>query len=181
MKSIDFAELLISTELPKSLALASIAIRAMHFTVDTLSTGKPPAAGFTSFMALGGVLSLELLTLPPPTKKVKGWTLRQVTALCTTVHRQPYPLPSSAGDANSAPMSNTAQPLRVTYVVPTSVLVPDAAHQVGWFDPEAQAWKTDGVSDISFNPDSRALSFLTQRLTSLALLQVLCHSRPHTK
>ena len=169
VKSIDFTELLVSTELPKSLALASIAIRAMHFANDTISSKAAPAESAVAYMALGGVLCLELLTLPPPTKKIKGWTLRQVTALSTSVNRQPYPIPSAAGE--SAPLAGSAPPLRVTYSIPPHVKLPEGALQVGWFDAESQSWKIDGVSDVNFSPDTRVLSFLSSRLTSLALLQ----------
>jgi len=36
-------------------------------------------------MAVGGVLYVDLLALPPPSKQVKSWVLRQVR--CVTRHK----------------------------------------------------------------------------------------------
>lgn len=45
----------------------------------------------SDYTSIGGILHLDLLALPPPPKKVKGWTLRQVTPLATSIARLPYP------------------------------------------------------------------------------------------
>eukprot|EP00873_Tetraselmis_striata_P000108 jgi/Tetstr1/420372/TSEL_011490.t1 len=45
------------------------------------------------YAAVGGLLIADLLVLPPPCRKVKDWTLRQVTPLSKTVQRLPYPIP----------------------------------------------------------------------------------------
>ena len=176
VKSIEFTELAISTELPKSLALASVAIRAMHFTYDRLTPlDNEEAAGTETpgptYMSLGGVLCLDLLTLPPPTKKVKGWVIRQINDMTTNVHRQPYPIPPAASDAAAAPLSGSAPPLRICYAVPKNVIVPPSDRLVGWFDESEQVWKTDGLSELSFDEETRSVNFLSSRLTSLAMLQ----------
>lgn len=129
---------------------------------------KPASA---SFMTLGGVLNVELLSLPPVAKKIKGWTLRPVTGLTTAVQRQPYPVPPAGSDASSAPPPGSAPPLRIVYEIDKSIILPNTMHRVGWWDAEAQAWKVEGISQIEFAEPSRSISFLSSRLTALALLQ----------
>lgn len=182
IKSIEFGVLSISTELPKSLALASVAIRAMHFTSDSLSPRDPPPAALEAkggpyYQTVGGVLTLELLTLPPAVKKLKGWTMRQITDMCHSLHKQPYPLPSEAGAVVS---SAAAPPLRITYQIPKHVVMPDKG-QVGYFNPDDQLWRTDGVSEFTFDAETRVASFLSARLTSLALLQPTHIEMPYKK
>lgn len=62
-------------EIPKQIALASVAMRVQHRTGDEFFSRCS-----NKYMALGGVLYADLLTLPPPAKKVKQWVIRQVGA-----------------------------------------------------------------------------------------------------
>lgn len=86
IKRVDFSSIGLSTDLPKNLALTSVAIRMMHFAFDYLAHKS-----LSEYQAVGGILYMELLALPPPPKKVKGWTLRQITPLANNVSRLNYP------------------------------------------------------------------------------------------
>ena len=101
IKSIEFDALSITTELPKQLALASIALRVMQFSSELLTPQQPPLGASSPFMALGGVLSIELMALPQPPKKVKGWTIRPVAEAGVPIVRQSYPTPAAGGDGMS--------------------------------------------------------------------------------
>jgi cancer susceptibility candidate protein 1 len=62
--------------------------RLQHRTYDELqAVAKGP------WQALGGVLHVDLLALPPPAKRVQGWTLRGTTPLAAALQRLPYPVP----------------------------------------------------------------------------------------
>ncbi|KAL1522616.1 hypothetical protein AB1Y20_017599 [Prymnesium parvum] len=183
-KVIEWTELRITQELPKSLALASVSIRVLHFPMDIHAPfcappppkapgdASPPAnTTETNVMVLGGMIMIELLTLPPAAKKVKGWTLRPVTDLNDTVQRIEYPIPPAGADAEaSKAAAASAPPLKLTYPLPEYVIVP-AEPSVGWWDEESKSWKTVGVTQISFEPETRILSFMSTRLGSLAMLQ----------
>ena len=167
IKSIEFDALSITTELPKQLALASIALRVMQFSSELLTPQQPPLGASSPFMALGGVLSIELMALPQPPKKVKGWTIRPVAEAGVPIVRQSYPTPAAGGDG----MSGSAPPLRITFTVAPTVLLPEGTPRVGGWDADAGAWKVEGISEIEVNAETRAVSFVTPRLTALALLQ----------
>eukprot|EP00976_Prorocentrum_cordatum_P045310 914588-Prorocentrum_minimum.AAC.1 len=72
-RAVEIEELAFQVELPKSLLLASIAVRLLHVHYDHFT---PKAKN--EYMAVGGVFTVDLLALPPLPKKVKGWTIRQV-------------------------------------------------------------------------------------------------------
>eukprot|EP00002_Diphylleia_rotans_P011139 TRINITY_DN2206_c0_g1_i5.p1 TRINITY_DN2206_c0_g1~~TRINITY_DN2206_c0_g1_i5.p1 ORF type:complete len:645 (+),score=159.67 TRINITY_DN2206_c0_g1_i5:218-2152(+) len=171
IKSIDYPDLNITFELPKSLALASIAIRMMQYPEDNISKHH-----FSSLIAVGCIFTFEILALPPPPKKIKGWVLRPVTNLATSVSRLPYPL-SSAGE--SAPLAGSSQwpPIKITCVLPPHILSPppdddgtERNFQVGWWDRDGLCWKTEGVTDVSFEPGSRQISFHTLHLADFAVV-----------
>uniref|UniRef100_A0A6T8CF42 Uncharacterized protein n=1 Tax=Prymnesium polylepis TaxID=72548 RepID=A0A6T8CF42_9EUKA len=190
LKVIDWSELQTTQELPKSLALASVSIRVLHFPMDIhlpyldapepeAKAAAPPTEDYSGLgntaepnvLVLGGMIMIELLTLPPSAKKIKGWTLRPVTELTHTVQRIEYPIPPAGADAEAAKAAAaTAPPLRLTYPLPSHVVVP-ADPSVGWWDEETKSWKTVGVTQISVDPESRILSFTSTRLGSLAMLQ----------
>jgi len=175
IKAIDYAELSVSVELPKALSLASIAVRVMQYANDMVT-----GTASTGWMTLGGVIELELLTLPPPSKKIKGWTMRQVTEMTESVVKLQYPL---AGADGSQPPPGSAPPLRISYVIDDSVILPTVAEaetfHVGYWEEEG--WAQDEVSLVEFIAESRNLSFSSTRLTSLALLQPTHLELPYKK
>ena len=169
VKAIDYAELAIGIELPKALALASIAVRTTHYATDIVSPYAPAEVRDASpWMTLGGVVDVDLLTLPPPSKKIKGWTIRPVTEMSTTTVRMEYPIPAADG---SLPPAGTAPPLRISYIIDPKVILPETIEHVGYWDAETSGWKEDAIIDVEFAADSRTLSFSSTTLTSLALLQ----------
>ena len=181
MKLIDFDDLNVTCELPKALALASIAVRVVHYASDYITSFAPPEKlASAEWMTLGGVFEVSLLNLPPPSKKIKGWTMRPVTEMTTSVSRMPYPLPQSDG---SAPPPGTAPLLKFTYIIDDAVILPEKIDTVGFWDTEANEWSTDkqAVADVEFAYDTRTLTFHTTSLCSLALLQPTTLELPYKK
>lgn len=161
-KSVDFEQLNFSVEITKPLAIASVAIRLTHTLYDSKTEGRN-----NKHVPLGGVFSFDLLALPAPPKRVKGWTLRAVTQLATSVQRLPYPLQSS--DPTGGPQ--TVTPIRVTYTIPSDCLLKEEVPTIGYWDEDAGEWRTDGISEPRFDDQTRVVSFLTTHLGPLAVLQ----------
>jgi len=169
IKAIDYAELEISSELPKALALASIAVRVVHYDADTQSAfASPDALAASEWMTLGGTLDVDLLNLPPASKKVKGWTMRLVSAMTNSVVRMPYPMPNADG---SLPPPGTAPALRISYNLPAHVIMPPVVDAVGYWVDSTQRWEQEAVSSVEWAPETRTVSFCTTHLASLSLLQ----------
>jgi len=168
MKTIEIPELNFTSELPKSLALASIAVRMLHCYYDDLTQHAK-----NEFMTVGGVFTVDLLALPPPPKKVKGWTLRQVTPLATNVSKLPYPIPPAGSDHTMAPTTLSAAappPMGLNYPLPEHVVLLESDPQVGWWDSDSETWRTDGISEVKYDEVNHILSFQTVKLMSLGLL-----------
>ena len=69
-------------QIPKLIALASVALRVQWREADEHLEGCT-----TNLMAVGGVLHLDVLSLPVPASKANGWTLRTVTPETQIIHR----------------------------------------------------------------------------------------------
>eukprot|EP00698_Gefionella_okellyi_P026002 TRINITY_DN977_c0_g1_i1.p1 TRINITY_DN977_c0_g1~~TRINITY_DN977_c0_g1_i1.p1 ORF type:complete len:678 (-),score=138.77 TRINITY_DN977_c0_g1_i1:1937-3970(-) len=159
-KSVDFPDLKFTMEFPKSFIHLNIAIRYMYSAINTLGScvGR--------LLPVGGIMYLELLQLPPAPKHVKTWTVRPVVS--NSVVRVPYP--AVPGDATAIQV--TAVPLHVSVHVPDTCVVADAhTPRVAWWSEQTRTWCEDDVTDVRYDSSTRALSFLTLHLTSLAVVQ----------
>lgn len=171
VKVIEMPDLDIVAEIPKSVALATVAVRILQIppsiAVKLLSKNK--------YANIGGLISFDLLSLPPTSKKTKTWTVRQVTHLSTNISRLSYPIAPAGTDpslmrANAGPIP----PIRVTCNLESNMIYKEQEPVVGWWDNDSQTWEQEGISEVTLEKlenGSHKLSFLTTHLTSLALLQ----------
>jgi hypothetical protein len=162
LKVVDFSGTGIVVDIPKPLALHSVAVRIVHHPANHVS-GIGKATG--TDVPVGGVLHMDMLEMPPSVRQVKGWAMRQVTDLSADVGRMLYP--PGATDASA---SSNAPPLRVKCVVPKSVVVPSEL-KMGWWDKASGKWVEEGVSEPTFDEETRLLSFHTTQLCSIAMIQ----------
>lgn len=77
---------LVVVQIPKLIALASVALRVQLREADEHLEGCT-----ADLMAVGGVLHLDILSLPAPASKTSSWTLRAVTPDTQAIHRQVSP------------------------------------------------------------------------------------------
>ena len=153
----------------------------------------PPLHASTHFVSLGGVLDLQQVLLPPPAKRIKSWTMREITALDRTVVNVPYPseeaLANAAAQGTSASSNNSSlpsllssntalAPLRVRFTLPPHIFLPDAAERqplFGYWDASAHkgagAWKQDGVSILEWDPRARSVCVSLPTIKPLAVIQ----------
>merc|ERR1719356_536535 len=86
--SIDHAQIQITLEVPKSIAMqggSCIGVRSLYTKYDSCH-GKDP-----SNMPIGGMIRVDLLAIPPFSRRVKGWTIRQIPPPGQELTRLPYP------------------------------------------------------------------------------------------
>lgn len=69
-------------QIPKLIALASVAVRVQWREAD-----EHLEECTANLMAVGGVLHLDILSLPVPASKANGWTLRAVIPDTQVIHR----------------------------------------------------------------------------------------------
>jgi len=162
-KAIDHNKIQIWLELPKSIALQSmghcIGVRSLYTVYDNISPFN------CSALTVGGVIRVDLLSIPSFPKRVKTWVMRTVPANGKQFLRLPYP-----NTENASSFSGALQPCKIEYVVPKTALVcPDP--QVSWWDPNNLEWSTENVTDINWDPETRKISFFSLRLAAFAITQ----------
>lgn len=117
---------------------------------------------------------MEVINLPPPAKITKGWIMRPALHEKEgIISKVQYPPVGPSGGMEGA-VTLSAPPMRVSYSLPEHIVGRADTPTVGWWDEEQKAWKTEGITDVSFDEESRMLTFHTLHLTNLAVLQVIC-------
>lgn len=167
-KQIDHPKIQIGLDLPKSIALQSmghcIGVRTLYTTYDSVH-GKDP-----QHMPVGGMIRVDLLSIPPFSKKVKGWTIRQIPSPGQELTRLPYP----NHDHSTGTSAIAVQPCKIEYKVPSNVIMRKSAEKnptVSWWDPAVDKWSTENITEISWEPETRKISFFSQRLAAFSITQ----------
>ncbi len=128
-------------------ALANITLRVVVTEKDEFFSRSR-----NEYMAVGGVMYVDLLALPPPAKHVRQWVLRQVrrfggrpsaealpaslsqagtlspcqvTPLATSVQRIPYPIPPAGADPLTYRSEEEPPPLGFAYPYRQDVVLLD--------------------------------------------------------
>jgi hypothetical protein len=129
--------------------------------------------------SIGGILTLDLLTLPPLPEVANDWTLRAVTPLTTNVRRVPYPIPATGSAPKSFDSIDLdAPPVTVSYRLSEDLVLSDPEPRVGWWDESGARWRTDGVSNVRV--ENGVLTYTTVKLGHLSLLQSRSEYIPYT-
>eukprot|EP00798_Chlamydomonas_sp_ICE-L_P022454 gene22454-29569_t len=166
-KTVEMVHLNLVVDIPKSIALANIGMRIQHRTEDEYFTRCT-----NEFMAVGGVLYAELVSLPPPARKVKSWMLRQVTPLAFNTQRIPYPIPPAGADPATYRLEEEPPPLGFTFpFTPNMLLLDSPGVKVGWWDHEISGWSTQGVTDVVHDSNTGILTFKSNHMGPLAVVQ----------
>jgi len=163
-------------ELPKEVATEkSIGLRAFRraYSPFVPDDAEDPTS-------VGGVLTLELIELPPLATKTSGWTIREVTPLASRVHVRAYPKPDVDAPPPAAnDVALDAPPVVVSVDLPADLVLSTEAPSpaVGWWDPVDRRWRTEGITDVTV--EGRRLTFSTVKLTHLSLLRSRAACAPY--
>lgn len=188
-KTVDLQDMGVIVELPRSIALASVAVRLLYVAHNHHNDDCTK-----ELRGLGGELTIDLLALPPSPKHSRGWTMRQVTALVDSVYRLSYPISPAGADPTIAAtqqmhstnsslasaqqdgpnqqhiQASNITPMGVSFPIPPYVVVldPNDVRAAYWNQAE-QAWQEDCISDVRLH--GRNLSLNTTKLTTISLVQ----------
>ncbi|NXA36759.1 CASC1 protein, partial [Eudromia elegans] len=115
------------------------------------------------FVPVGGVYYVDALQLPPPAREVRSW--RMVEVLEGGLEVYPYPPPESE-DTEDA----THPPIEITLRLPDDALYFEDPVIARW-DPAGQQWRTDGISNPTYEKEERKVHFEMDAFYTIALLQ----------
>ncbi|XP_017719997.1 PREDICTED: protein CASC1 isoform X1 [Rhinopithecus bieti] len=116
------------------------------------------------FTTLGGVYHLDILELPPQCKPVKGWMIVEI--LKEGLQKYTYP-PETTEDFET---ENAFPPIEVTLEVHENVIFFEDPMVVRW-DAEGKHWRTDGISNVSYKPNKRLVTFSLDTFGPVTLIQ----------
>ncbi|XP_047595954.1 dynein axonemal intermediate chain 7 isoform X5 [Lutra lutra] len=116
------------------------------------------------FTTLGGVYHLDILELPPQCKPMKGWMIVEI--LKEGLQKYIYP-PETMEDVET---ENAFPPIEVTLEVQENVIFFEDPMVARW-DAEGKHWQTDGISNVSYKPEDRLITFSLETLGPVTLIQ----------
>ncbi|KAJ7373528.1 Protein casc1 [Desmophyllum pertusum] len=142
-----------------------------------------------AFSAIGPLMFIELLDLPPQPKVVNGWIMQQIVS--SELKRVNYQIEGqTAPDANSAtstpapPTSaSTSQaqianpPVMITCKLPGNVMYFEQPQLAQW-DSAKNYWRLDAFTDSQYNEEERAVLFKMSTFGPMATFQDLYLNMP---
>ncbi|XP_039427293.1 dynein intermediate chain CFAP94, axonemal isoform X5 [Corvus cornix cornix] len=109
---------------------------------------------------VGGVYHTDALQLPPQAQDVRDWSMVELLDVGLEVY------PYSPGEAEDG----TQAAVQITLRLPDNVIYFEAPVVARW-DPAGQQWRTDGISNITYEAQERSITFGMGAFYTVALLQ----------
>uniref|UniRef100_A0A674GTL0 Dynein axonemal intermediate chain 7 n=1 Tax=Taeniopygia guttata TaxID=59729 RepID=A0A674GTL0_TAEGU len=118
----------------------------------------PKAVDLQQLVPVGGVFHISALQLPPQAQDVGDWSMLLDAGL------EVYPY--SPGEAEDG----TQEAVQITLRLPDNVIYFQAPVVARW-DPAGQQWRTDGISNITYEAEEKSITFSMGAFYTVALLQ----------
>ncbi|XP_029189944.2 dynein axonemal intermediate chain 7 homolog isoform X2 [Acropora millepora] len=145
-----------------------------------------------AYSAIGPLMFIELLELPPQPKVVRGWTMQQVVSselkrVNYQTEEQPSadsnsvnsvsgtPAPPNTGSATQVQI--TSPPVMVTCTLPDHVMYFESP-QLAYWDAEKHNWKLDAFTDSQYDEEKRCIQFKMSSFGPVATFQDLYLNMP---
>ena len=87
-----------------------------------------------------GILSVDLLSLPPLATTRKGWTVKPRSSLTDAIERVRYPIPRPDDDDDDA--RGRLPAVRISHVIPPTLALVDPRPRVAWWTIDQKWTKT---------------------------------------
>ncbi|NWS27931.1 CASC1 protein, partial [Polioptila caerulea] len=120
----------------------------------------PKAVDLQQLVPVGGVYHIDALQLPPQAQDVGDWSMVELLDVGLEVY--PY-CPGEAEDGTQAAV-------QITLRLPDNVIYFKVPVVARW-DPADQQWRTDGISNITYEGEEKSITFRMGAFYTVALLQ----------
>eukprot|EP00344_Euplotes_crassus_P012576 CAMPEP_0196996914 /NCGR_PEP_ID=MMETSP1380-20130617/2684_1 /TAXON_ID=5936 /ORGANISM="Euplotes crassus, Strain CT5" /LENGTH=435 /DNA_ID=CAMNT_0042413031 /DNA_START=553 /DNA_END=1860 /DNA_ORIENTATION=- len=154
----------ISNEVPRIFCKQFNLQRSVWVSNDITASEQSP------YLAVGGVLNIEIFPLPEMPKKHRSWIIRNIQDMEDTLKKKNFP--DSAGNI---------EPITVAFTIPEYVWIDEGREdvEVGWWNEEAKEWQLENLEEVKINKTTREVSFKTLQLAPFAYLQPRCTDFPY--
>ncbi|XP_042690852.1 dynein axonemal intermediate chain 7 isoform X3 [Centrocercus urophasianus] len=120
------------------------------------------------FVPVGGVYHIDGLQLPPQVQQINSWSV--VELIDSGLEAYPYP-PEESEDT-------THPPIQITLALPDSVIFWKEP-VIGRWDPAGQQWRTDGISNVTYEKEEKNITFEIDAFYTIAFLQDIHLNMPY--
>ncbi|XP_015724634.1 protein CASC1 isoform X1 [Coturnix japonica] len=127
---------------------------------STKESTKESPVDMQQFAPVGGVFHIDGLQLPPQVQQINSWSA--VELLDDGLETYPYP--------PEEPEGTTHPPIQITLRPPGNVFYLKEPLIARW-DPAGQQWRTDGISNISYQTQEGNITFEMDAFYTVAFLQ----------
>ncbi|XP_010013003.1 PREDICTED: protein CASC1, partial [Nestor notabilis] len=112
------------------------------------------------FVPVGGVYHIDALQVPHQVKQIKDWSMVELR----NVGLEAYPYPSEGAEDAIYP------PIEITLRLSDNVMY-FASPVIARWDPAGQQWRTDDISNITYEKEEKSITFKMGTFYTIALLQ----------
>ncbi|NXE40729.1 CASC1 protein, partial [Ptilorrhoa leucosticta] len=120
----------------------------------------PKVVDLQQLVPVGGVYHIDALQLPPQAHDVRDWSMVELLDVGLEVY------PYSPGEAEDG----TQAAVQITLRLPDNVIYFEVPVVARW-DPAGQQWRTDGISNITYEAQEMSITFGMGAFDTVALLQ----------
>ena len=134
----------------------------------------PPTDARAHFVSVGGVIELHQLLLPPPAKKLRSWTMREVTPLEKQLVVVPYPSEENSSNAGMPPSISQQAPLRIRFTLAHDIYLADREPVFGYWYENSNGvgqWRQEGVNILDYDLHTRQVSLSVPTINPIACIQ----------
>jgi len=175
---LELPEADITIDMPRVLSRAQFAVRVVQTEFDHIDleeTGDEKRAH-------GGILTFDIYTLPPFSRKAQSWNLRHIPEgfidSAALTHTNQYVIDEDTG---AAKLNAQATTVHVRFKIPSHILMRESPTRMAWWDAIGKVWCTDGVENVQYDEELREVQCDTMVLSPLAVVQSRSLDIPYGK
>lgn len=162
-KPIDFKELMISCEVPRTMVSSKLIMRVFWTAYDYLSKKE-----YSKDHIIGGIVDVTCYNYLWQPEKYKDLELKKIYNGEDALQKCFYPVPDSTGVINYQSIT----PVKVFYTLPSYVYIgPNDKIKVALWSEENQNWSIEHIEDVKLDYDKKTLTISTLELAPLAFVQ----------
>lgn len=147
----------ITCDVPRTFMSMQLIMKACYMNFDYFSD----QLSYSKYRIMGGVVDIECLDFLPQQKKQQQWTLKYDFEVKDANKRVQFPALDGMGSVNY----DNIIPVKVSFLLPpNTVIYPNDAHRVAYFDVQKKEWNTNLIEEVKFDSATKRLNFTSKKI-----------------
>lgn len=162
-KPIDFKEIGIQSEVPRTMVANKLIMRVCWTSYDYLSKVQ-----YSKDSLVGGIVDVSCYQFLGQPEKFKELVLKKIYVGQDALVRNQYPAPDTTGVINY----QSVTPVKIHFTLPKYVFIGvNDKIKVALWDAATESWNTEHIEDVKLDFDKKCLTVSTLELAPLAFVQ----------